>query len=359
MVKNAVGQATNAGERVRIAAHFRYQSAACARRGSPLYGDLLRRAAEDLECGGATWRVLAGHRDDPGPSALALRLMGAVNRLALDGTEPELGDAYASTSQGPAQIWPLFRAVLERRRGLLGRLVKLPVQTNEVARCAALLPGFLTVAAESGMPLRLLEVGASAGLSLRWDHYRYRGDGFSWGPEDSPVQIKFEYRGEAGFPAAAATEIAERRGCDRAPIDPLTAAGELTLLSYIWPDQPARVVRMRAAIGVAARVPLVVDRDSAASWVGRELSATTPGLATVIYHSFVAQYMGASERRAFRRNLAEAGDRASASAPLAWLRMEPGGDLADVKLTTWPGGRERHLARADAHGSCLELRPSE
>jgi hypothetical protein len=281
--------------------------------------------------------------------------MGAVNRLALDGTEPELGGAYAVGSQSPAQVWPLFRAALERRRGVVDRLLGLPVQTNEVARCAALLPGFLTVSVETGMPLRLLEVGASAGLSLRWDHYRYLGDDFSWGPENASVRIEFERRGEGGFATSAGAVVAERRGCDRAPIDPLTAEGQLTLLSYIWPDQPARIMRMRAAIGVAARVPLALDRDGAARWVGRRLSATTPGLATVVYHSFVAQYMGASERRDFHQNLAEAGDRASTGAPLAWLRMEPGGDLADLKLTTWPGGRERHLGRADAHGSCVDL----
>jgi hypothetical protein len=38
-----------------------------------------------------------------------------------------------------------------------------------------LIGGFLRVAAMTRRPLRLLEVGSSAGLNLRWDHYRYEG----------------------------------------------------------------------------------------------------------------------------------------------------------------------------------------
>ncbi len=119
--------------------------------------------------------------------------------------------AYADRSRSLVQIWALFRAVLERRRGVLDRLVQFPVQTNEVARCAALRPGFLAVAAETAMPLRLLEVGASAGLSLRWDHYRYLGNDFSWGPEDASVKIEFERRDEGGFVASRGAVVAERR----------------------------------------------------------------------------------------------------------------------------------------------------
>ncbi len=66
--------------------------------------------------------------------------------------------------------------------------------------------------------------------------------------------------------------------------------------------------------------------------------------------------MEAGERPAFHQNLAEAGKRACIGAPLASLSMEPGGDdLAEVKLTTWPGGRQRRLGCADAHGSCVDL----
>jgi hypothetical protein len=55
-------------------------------------------------------------------------------------------------------------------------------QTNEVRRSAVLLPGFLTIAAETGLPLRILELGASAGLNQLWDRRHYRlGEIGEWG----------------------------------------------------------------------------------------------------------------------------------------------------------------------------------
>ena len=341
--------------KARIARRLRSQSAACGRRGSRLYEHLLRCAAEDLEAGGPTWTVLHGHEGDPGRSALALRFMGVVNRLALDGRESELAACYRDVGRDPTEVWREFRATLERNADALRQLVDRPVQTNEVGRCAALLVGFLTVAVEVDLPLRLLEVGASAGLNLHWDRYCYLSGGFSWGPADSPVVIEFELNGKA-LPDLAAVRVVERRGCDAAPLDPSSAAGRLTLLSYIWPDQLARIERTCAALALAEQEEAVrVEREGAAPWIGRNLADARPGIATVVYHSFVAQYMGEEERAAFISHLCEAGERASADAPLAWLRMELAGDLADLRLTVWPGGEERRLARADVHGSPVYL----
>jgi hypothetical protein len=48
--------------------------------------------------------------------------------------------------------------------------------------------------------------------------------------------------------------------------------------------------------------------------------------------------------------LSRAGNAASKAAPLAWLRMEPGADQADVRLTIWPEGEERVIATTNFHG---------
>ena len=47
-------------------------------------------------------------------------------------------------------------------------------------------PGSVPHYSETGRPLRLLEIGASAGLNLRFDRYRYEQDDEAWGPRDSP-----------------------------------------------------------------------------------------------------------------------------------------------------------------------------
>ena len=63
---------------------FRRQAESCAEQGSPLYAELLGRLADDIEAGGPTSEILRGHEDDPGRSALSLRLLGSVHRLVLE-----------------------------------------------------------------------------------------------------------------------------------------------------------------------------------------------------------------------------------------------------------------------------------
>ncbi|HET6570678.1 MAG TPA: DUF2332 domain-containing protein [Solirubrobacterales bacterium] len=338
-----------------VAERLRIQAVYCERIGSPLYAGLLERAAADFEAGGPLADVLRGHEDDPADSMLALRLMGAVNRLVLRGVEPALGELYAAGERDPEAEWAEFRAVVEGNAAQLRELIERPVQTNEVGRCAALLPGFLAVATATGLPLRLLEVGASAGLNLRWDSYRYRAGDFAWGPGDSPVTLDFELAGEIRPDPPAAVEVAERRGCDAAPVDPATTEGRETLLAYVWPDQRARLERLRAALELAAGLPVAVDRESAAAWVERQLAEPAAGRATVVFHSIVFQYLSEAERAALESHLRQAAARATADAPLAWLRMEPADELAEVRLTVWPGVEERRLCRAGYHGSPVVL----
>jgi len=336
-----------------IATELRWQADACRMIGSPLYADVLDRAAADVEAGGPIWEVLRGHEDDPRFSVLGLRLLGALNRMALTGEAPQLAVAY-ERADAPA-AWQALREIVTEKMEELRPLVDMPVQTNEVGRCAGLLFGFLAVVGETGLPLRLLEVGASAGLNLRWDHFAYAADGFSWGRADSPLRLEFELEGKAPPALPPTVAIAERRGCDPSPIDATTPAGRLMLLSYIWPDQRPRIDRMEAALKVAAKVPVTVERERAAAWVERALAEPVPQHATVVYHSIVSQYLSDEEREAFFGNVEAAGARASAEAPLAWLRMEPRDDRADLHLTTWPGGEERHLARVGYHGTPVEL----
>jgi hypothetical protein len=337
---------------------MRFQAPACEMLGSPLYAGLLERVAVDVEAGGPSLGVLRGHEDDPEGSALALRLLGAVNRLVLAGEEAALGRLYERADRDDEETWREFRAALERNEERLRELVERPVQTNEVGRCAALLPGFLAVAATTGLPLRLLEVGSSAGFNLSWDSYRYVSDGFAWGPPDSPLAIRFELEGDGAFPEVQQVEIAERRGCDAAPVDPAGIGGEIDSLAYIWPDQRDRVERVRAALGIARERRPRVEKASAPAWAERVLREPVPGRATVLFHSIVEQYLSEEELAAFHRHLGKAGERATAAAPLTWLRMEPAGHRAEVRLTTWPGGEERLLARAGYHGTPVELLPA-
>lgn len=335
-----------------IAGQLQWQADACRMIGSPLYAGLMERAADDVRAGGPTAEILRGHENDPRFSVLGLRLLGAVNRLVLSGQEPALAEAYGAAHA--TEAWERLVDVLRRNTAELRDSLDQPVQTNEVGRCAALLFGFLTAAEETGLPLRLLEVGASAGLNLRWDRFAYAADGFAWGDPGSPLRLEFELEGAPpALPAAA--EVAERRGCDANPIDPTTPEGRLTLLSFVWPDQPERIARVEAALEIASREPVALDRETASTWARRMLTEPAPGKMTAIYHSIVSQYLGDEERAALFDGIREAGERATAEAPLAWLRMEPADDRANLELTTWPGGKDRLLARVGYHGTPVEL----
>lgn len=320
--------------------------------GSELYAGLLERAAADVGEPGPTWDILRGHEEDPRFSVLGLRLLGGVNRLVLTGREQALADAYAG--RDVPQAWERLRDTLSRNVVELRDSLDRPVQTNEVGRCAALLFGFLAVSAKTRLPLRLLEVGASAGLNLRWDRYAYESNRFSWGPAESPLKLQFELEGQPPE-LPRSVEIASRRGCDAAPIDPTTPEGRLSLLTFIWPDQSERIARMRAALEIAATEDVAIDHEPAAAWARRVLAEPAPGQATVIYHSIVSQYLSDGERGTLFGGIAEAGERATADAPLAWLRMEPADDRANLDLTVWPGGEERRLARVGYHGTPVEL----
>jgi Uncharacterized protein conserved in bacteria (DUF2332) len=88
------------------------QGRICRELGSPLYGDLLPWAAADLLDGGPTAAVLDGYLSEPGSSALALRMLGAVHALALTGQAPDLAAFYpsaggtASPGADGAAAWP-------------------------------------------------------------------------------------------------------------------------------------------------------------------------------------------------------------------------------------------------------------
>jgi hypothetical protein len=328
-----------------------FQAQACAGSGSPLSGRVLDAVTADLRAGGVTADVLLGRSDDPFGSALALRFLGAVHRIVLDGRAPELAAFYPSAGgTDPGDPGPAFLAIVRRHQQEVFRRTDDFVQTNEVGRAAVLVGGYAEAARVTHLPLRVLEVGASAGLNLRWDRFAYdTGTGTVAGDPGSPVRFRGVWAGEP--PELPATfDVVERRGCDRHPLDATTDEGRLTLMSYVWPDQPERFERLAAAIEVAHRVPAPIDEADAVDWLTAQLARSARGVTTVVTHSIVLQYLSPDRRQAFRDTRAGAGRRASGAAPVAWLRMEPGGDRAELRLTTWPNGEERLLATAGYHG---------
>jgi hypothetical protein len=336
-----------------LAAQLGQQAEWCDSLDSKLYAVLLSEASRDARRGGLVWEALRDHLPAPLLEVmLPLRFMAAMHSLVLQGAAPSLANFYPSAGGNgpPEEAWPPFVAALsehlEQVRSSSGR----PVQTNEVGRCAALIGGFLRIAAETGKPLRLLEVGASGGLNLLWDRYRYESPERSWGPKDSPVRLKWD------APPAhldVAVRVVDRSGCDPSPLDPLNERDRIRLLSAVWPDQVERVERLRGAFKAAEATPVDVERATAMAWVPRMLEHRVPETTTVVFHSIVLQYLSEDERASFLQALNAAGARATEDAPLAHLTLEPDPGMSGfpVRLRIWPAGDEVVVARGGPHGT--------
>ena len=124
----------------------------------------------------------------------------------------------------------------------------------------------------------------------------------------------------------------------------------MTLLSYVWPDQAERLHRLQAALDLAGRVEAPVDRAGADTWLAERLVAED-GVATIVQHSVFWWYLPAEAQERVAGTIQAAGAQATASSPIAWLRLEvaDGEGNADLRLTTWPDREDRVLARTSAH----------
>ena len=179
--------------------------------GSAIYERLLLAAAADVEEGGPCLDVLRGHERDPFGTALALRFMGGVHRLVLDGGAPALAAYYPSAggSVEAGDPWLTFRQTVADNVELLRERLALRRADERGRARGRARTGFLTVAVETGLPLRMLEVGTSAALNLRWDRFHYEDGDTAWGDAGSPVRLGSVWTGTArpwSLPGAPASE---------------------------------------------------------------------------------------------------------------------------------------------------------
>jgi hypothetical protein len=352
----------------RVLDHFRLQAAESVGYGSRFVAELSARFADDLVSNGPVADLVGDWPSNPRADAVAMRLAGALHYAVLSNRDPALAALYPA--QCPAwrmeEVWPVARAFLARERDWVQDFIKYPPQTNETRRSVVLLAAFLTFARDWRGPMDMLELGASAGLNLYWDRFRYRTAGWSWGDGASPVLIETDWRGPSP-PVDVRPNVCARAACDQNPLDIADPEQRLRLKSYIWADQPERLARFDAAVALALKHGVSVDRADAARWLNARLDARAGDAATVVYHSIFLQYPPRETRAAIVEAMERAGARATEAAPLAWVRFEPEALVDGVRdslryvldLTTWPGGRRRILAYADGHARRVEAIDSQ
>lgn len=338
-----------------------WQAQGCLAMNASFSGELLERAALALPTEASFQTAFAPFaglgRRALFEQAVVLRWLGALHDLALERPGSALASAYpmAGRAGDPDRAWLAVMEAMKEEAVRLAAFLEHEPQTNEVRRSAVLLGGFLTIADETGLPLRLVELGASAGLNQLWDQRRYRlGETAIWGPAGARLTLETDWRGPA--PPLPAVAVESRAACDRKPIVLADPVQRRRLRAYIWADQAERLQMLDAAIEETLDAGLEVEACDAIAFAER-LGEPQSCLATVIFHSVFFQYMPPASQTALIDTLAKAGAKASPEAPLAWLRMEPAaGNLAlmELRLTLWPDGGERLLATAHPHGAWVE-----
>lgn len=340
-----------------VRAAFRQQAEYCRNMNSPFTAIICDVIGERLADHNKVGAHILGWKGKPDAmnDSVPLRLAGALHALAMREYNPPLTALYPpSLIPSKEAAWQVIENVLIEEETEILNWLDLPPQTNEVGRSAVLMGGLLVIAAETKMPLSLFELGASGGLNLILDSYGYRLGTVDSGKSSSQLQLTPEWRGTS--PPGAEVVIVRRRGVDLMPLDVSSPAGRERLRAYIWPDQAERLARTKTAIDIAAADPPQIDAADSADWLEIVLEVEPEtGITRVLMHSIAFQYFPTDRQKRIEKHITRVGLHATADAPLAWLRMEGvSNEGVGLTLTIWPGGEERLLASASAHGHWIE-----
>jgi hypothetical protein len=367
-----------------LADHFRGLAATVERDGGVVYPAICRGVADDTG-------VLSLLDDTPLPQRRPLLLLAAVHFLLLSGVDDPLAAYYDTVADvrgtpfdPPARdVVGAFTSFCQlHRRELEDVIATRTTQTNEVGRCAALLPGLCHIASlcDTDVPLSLLDLGTSAGLNLLFDDYAYTYRSASdegvltAGRLGSAVSIECTARDDLrSLPELRLSTMGERVGLDLSPLDPFSDDAVLWLLACQWPDNPARFGRLRGALSNARasdNPPRLERGDMVADLprVAASIAGTTP---LVVFHSWVAAYLDEGQQR----RLAAAVGALGAARPVHHLYCETpfetpglptppspvpreGPDLATALVHIGPDSEPVRLADTHPHGYWIRWWPS-
>jgi hypothetical protein len=318
---------------------------------SPLYERLSRGIAQDPELLALAAHCRQGER-------VPNLLFAAVHYLLLTGVSHPLARFYKSLGgsfAGHEDPMTDFRSFclqqVERMRKLIAARL---AQTNEVSRCAGLMPVFAAASKHiRGRPLYLVDIGASAGLNLFLDQYGYKyGDRLEAGDRSSLVQIECALSGPnvpllpADFPPVIA-----RVGVDLNPLDVRIHEDALWLLALIWPEHEKRAALLRNAIEVVRRRSITLLAGDGVELLAEIMKAVP--VDSVLFIVRIFTQIPRQSRERWSTLIAEYG----AKRDLMMITARPrGGNDSELVLNSFVNGRrnEQGLAYMQNHGNWIE-----
>lgn len=334
---------------------------------SPLYSALWEGMKDDAE-------LLALLDLIPKDQPLPITFFTAVNFLVLGALDDPFARFYPSLhpeeTQPVSEAYPLFRAcVLAHRETLTALLPVARLQTNEVTRCANLLPAFVLAYRRGGyQPLHMLEIGSSAGLNLLWDRYGYH---YSIGPTDTdlvlgnplaPVQVRCELATTRAFPFGPDTVLPRVASCQGIEIYPRDIHDEDDMRwvrAAIWPEEVERHHTLDAALAFARQTPVLVHQGDACKLLPDLLAAIPTTQTALIWHSFAVNQGPPEVKARLHQQMADA----SWSMPMYRIGLEvvPEARLPQLEFTEYRGGQvvtQEVLAHCALHGEHMTWIPS-
>lgn len=230
-----------------------------------------------------------------------LELIGALPRAK---RQPVLVLTCARVAGVPLHPFASVRDEWVKRWPAIAKLARTrATQTNDPRRCTPLLVALNRIRG----PIALIEVGASAGLTLCPDRYSYRWSAPGRIIESHPAEGESTVLLTADVAGWGATpprrpNIVYREGIDLNPLDVSDPADRAWLEALVWPEQHERLELVRAAADVVATTPpLLTAGDAVAQIRGAVARArrATPAATVVIWSPAVLVYLDSAEREKF------------------------------------------------------------
>lgn len=322
---------------------------------SPMYEELAYGVSKDddlLEIASQT------NKYQPAPNML----FAAVQYLLLRGINHSLTNHYpviSGRTRSDESPFPDFRNFCLRHREPVVELIRnRRTQTNVVRRCTCLLPVFSLVSKESGLPLALVDIGASAGLNLNFDRYYYtyehnQKEVAHWGMVGSKIHLKSDLRGSGLLPPlSCAIPVASRDGIDLDPVDLTNPDQLLWLRALIWPEHVDRHQQLMDAARELRQSDIQLHRGGAVDVLPTLMSSMPQEHAMVVY-STIALYQFPTEDR---KRLTHALLVASENRPIWRIALEGNNPTLSITRYRDGSGHSETLADASPHGWWINWR---